>query len=63
MAGYSTTKTDRCSGHSDLPPGPNGEHGGHVRQRETGIAGCVTLFTTYSPIQNPMSVPTRVEKR
>ena len=25
--------------------------------------GCITLFTTYSPILSPISVPARVEKR
>src|ERR1700756_4100559 len=26
-------------------------------------AGCITFFTTYSPILSPIFVPTRVEKR
>jgi hypothetical protein len=35
---------------------------GDARYRATVTAGCMTLFTTYSPIRYPMSVPTRVEK-
>jgi hypothetical protein len=31
--------------------------------RVLGWTGCITLFTTDSPILSPMSVPTRVEKR
>src|SRR5438105_2248471 len=33
------------------------------RHRDTVATGCITLFTTYSPISSPMPVPTRVEKR
>jgi hypothetical protein len=32
-------------------------------QRELVTAGCITFFTTYSPICCPISVPTRVENR
>jgi hypothetical protein len=35
-----------------------------VDQRaRVSVVGCITLFTTYSPILRPMSVPTRVENR
>ena len=39
------------------------EPDGALAHRELGSTGCITLFTTYSPILSPMSVPTRVEKR
>jgi hypothetical protein len=32
-------------------------------QRELISTGCITFFTTYSPIASPIPVPTRVEKR
>jgi hypothetical protein len=43
--------------------------GGFLLQLSAGhralvsVVGCITLFTTYSPILRPMSVPTRVENR
>jgi len=40
-----------------------GELGGDRVHRELRSTGCITLFTTYSPILSPVSVPTRVEKR
>jgi len=39
------------------------EPGGAFVHRELVSTGCITLFTTYSPMLSPISVPTRVEKR
>jgi Luciferase-like monooxygenase len=39
------------------------EPGEALVHRELGSTGCITLFTTYSPILSPISVPTRVEER
>jgi len=39
------------------------EPGGALVHRELVLTGCIALFTTYSPILSPISVPTRVEKR
>ncbi|SRR6266540_722369 len=39
------------------------EPGGALVHRELVPTGCITLFTTYSPMLSPISVPTRVEKR
>ena len=36
---------------------------GALVHREPVTTGCITFFTTYSPMASPISVPTRVEKR
>jgi hypothetical protein len=60
-----------------FPPGLTSRTRRDTRYRATGTkpcggncccgpavrAGCITFFTTYSPILSPISVPTRVEKR
>ena len=50
-----------CSAHGCLLC--SAQPGGALVHLELVSTGCITLFTTYSPILSPIAVPTRVEER